>query len=164
MASSFIFDAKTGLYTLQRPVSPDEILSMARQITRRRFARRRLIQSPAHAKEHLSHLLAHFEHEVFCCLFLDNKHRVLAFEEMFRGTIDGASVHPREVVKQALKLNAAAVILVHNHPSGVPEPSRSDEQITQRLKEALALVDVRVLDHFVIGGDKAVSFSERGLL
>ena len=98
-------------------------------------------------------------------MFLDNRHRVIAFEELFTGTIDGTSVHPREVVRTALFHNAAAVILAHNHPSGVAEPSQADEQITRRLKDALALVDVRTLDHIIIGdGDSSVSFAERGLL
>jgi DNA repair protein RadC len=101
---------------------------------------------------------------VFACLFLDNRHRVIAFEELFRGTIDGASVHPREVVKHALHHNAAALILAHNHPSGVAEPSRADVQITRRLVAALGLVDIRVLDHLVIGDTEAVSLAERGQL
>jgi DNA repair protein RadC len=103
-------------------------------------------------------------HEVFCCLHLDNRNRVIAFEELFRGTIDGASVHPREVVKRALAHNAAALILAHNHPSGVAEPSQADEVITRRLSSALALVDIRVLDHLVVGDSACVSFAERGLL
>ena len=103
-------------------------------------------------------------HEIFCCLYLDNRHRVLAFEEMFSGTLSGASVYPREVVKAALKINAAAVIFAHNHPSGVAEPSQADEALTRRLKEALALVDIRVLDHLVIGDGEVVSFCDRGLL
>ena len=103
-------------------------------------------------------------HEGFCGVFLDNRHRVIALEELFRGTIDGASVHPREVVKRALAKNAAAVILAHNHPSGIAEPSQADELITRRLKEALALVDIRVLDHLVIGDGVCESFAERGLL
>lgn len=103
-------------------------------------------------------------YEVFCCLHLDNRHRLIAFEEMFRGTIDGASVHPREVVRQSLAHNSAAVILAHNHPSGVAEPSQADELITQRLKDALALVDVRVLDHVIVGDGRCLSFAEQGLL
>jgi DNA repair protein RadC len=103
-------------------------------------------------------------YEVFCCLFLDNRNRVIRLEELFRGTIDGASVHPREVVRQALACNAAAVILAHNHPSGIAEPSQADEFITRRLRGALALVDIRVLDHLIIGDGTAVSFAERGLL
>jgi len=119
--------------------------------------------SPDQTRQYLQLQLAYCQHEVFACLFLDNRNRVIAFDKMFRGTIDGASVYPREVVKEALKHNAAAVIFAHNHPSGVAEPSHADEQITKRLKEALALVDIRVLDHFVIG-DEIVSFAERGLL
>ena len=114
-------------------------------------------------KQYLKLKLKNKEYELFTVLFMDNRHRVICFEEMFRGTINCASVYPREVVKAALKHNAAAVVLAHNHPSGVAEPSRADEQITKRLKEALALVDVRVLDHFVVG-DEVVSFAERGLL
>lgn len=103
-------------------------------------------------------------YEVFCCLYLDNRHRLIAFEELFRGTIDRAGVHPREVLRQTLLHNAAAVIFAHNHPSGVLEPSQADELITRRLKEALALMDVRVLDHFIIGDGVCFSFSEAGLL
>ena len=105
-----------------------------------------------------------YPYEVFSCLFLDNRHRVIEFEELFRGTIDGASVHPREVVQRALYHNAAALILAHNHPSGVAEPSSADRRITQRLKEALALVEIRVLDHFIVGEGQPVSMAELGLM
>ena len=103
-------------------------------------------------------------HEVFAVLFLDNRHRVIAFEEMFRGTIDGASVHPREVVRRSLQHNAAALILCHNHPSGVAEPSQADRRITARLSDALGLIDVRVLDHLIIGDQECCSMARRGLL
>jgi DNA repair protein RadC len=103
-------------------------------------------------------------YEVFCCLFLDNRHRLIAFEELFRGTIDGASVHPREVVRQALLHNAASVIIAHNHPSGVADPSQADEGVTRRIRQALALVDVRLLDHLIVGDGRCFSFSEHGLL
>ena len=103
-------------------------------------------------------------YEVFCCLYLDNRHRLIAFEALFRGTIDRAGVHPREVLRQALAHNSAAVIFAHNHPSGILEPSQADELITRRLKEALALMDVRVLDHFIVGDDRCFSFCEHGLL
>jgi DNA repair protein RadC len=103
-------------------------------------------------------------YEVFCCLFLDNRHRLIAFEELFRGTIDGASVHPREVVRQALVHNAASVIIAHNHPSGVVDPSQADEGVTRRVRQALALVDVRLLDHLIVGDGRCFSFSEHGLL
>ena len=105
-----------------------------------------------------------YTREVFACLFLDNQHRLICYEEMFFGTIDGASVHPREVVKRTLFHNAAAIIFAHNHPSGVSEPSQADRRIAERLKAALSLVDVRVLDHMVIGDAEVTSFAERGLL
>ena len=108
--------------------------------------------------------MRHLGHELFCCLYLDNRHRVLRFDEMFRGTIDGTSVYPREVVKEALATNAAAVILAHNHPSGVAEPSQADERITRRLKSALELVDIRLLDHLIIGDGCSTSMASRGLL
>ena len=101
---------------------------------------------------------------MFCGLYLDNRHRLIAFQELFRGTIDGASVHPREVVREGLAHNAAAIILAHNHPSGVAEPSQADELITRRLADALALVDIRLLDHLIIAGPQTVSFAERGML
>ena len=121
------------------------------------------LSSPQDTRNYLRLKFAGLEHEVFACLFLDQRHRVICFEELFTGTIDGASVYPREVVKATLKHNAAAVIFAHNHPSGNAEPSQSDKHITGRLKEALALIDVRVLDHFVVG-DEVVSFAERGLI
>lgn len=122
------------------------------------------IRSPADTEAFLQARMRHLEHELFCCLFLDNRHRVLGFGELFRGTIDGTSVYPREVVKEALNINAAAVILAHNHPSGVAEPSQADERITLRLKSALDLVDIRLLDHFIIGDGRATSLASRGLV
>ena len=122
------------------------------------------IKSPADTESFLLSKMRHLDHELFCCLYLDNRHRVLRFDEMFRGTIDGTSVYPREVVKEALAVNAAAVILAHNHPSGVAEPSQADERITRRLKSALELVDIRLLDHLIIGDGRATSLASRGLL
>ncbi|GMR18804.1 MAG: DNA repair protein RadC [Gammaproteobacteria bacterium] len=122
------------------------------------------LTDPDSVKKYLRLKLSGLEHEVFSMLLLDTRHHVIDFVELFRGTIDGASVYPREVVKEALNHNAAAVILCHNHPSNVAEPSQADEALTKRLKDALALIDVWVLDHIVIGGGKAVSFAERGLL
>jgi DNA repair protein RadC len=122
------------------------------------------LEAPQATRSFLVAQLRDRPHEVFCCLHLDNRHRLIAFDELFRGTIDGASVHPREVVKQALARNAAAVIFAHNHPSGIAEPSQADELITTRLREALGLVDIRVLDHLVVGDNRCVSFAERGLL
>lgn len=122
------------------------------------------IRSPADTEDFLLARLRHLGHELFCCLFLDNRHRILRFDEMFRGTIDGTSVYPREVVKEALSVNAAAVILAHNHPSGVAEPSQADERITLRLKSALDLVDIRLLDHLIIGDGVITSLASRGLI
>ena len=122
------------------------------------------LTSPESALNLLRLKLEGQEREVFAVLFLDNRHRVIAYEELFFGTIDGASVYPREVVKAALRNNAAAVVLGHNHPSGYAEPSQADQRITQRLRDALALIDVRTLDHIVIGNNDYVSFAERGLM
>jgi DNA repair protein RadC len=122
------------------------------------------LTSPHLARDYLMAELRDRDHEVFCCLYLDSRHRLIGFEELFTGTIDGASVHPREVVKRALARRAAAVILAHNHPSGVAEPSRADELITVRLREALALVDIRVVDHVIIGEGAWVSLAERGVI
>ena len=120
--------------------------------------------SPGAVRDFLIAALRDRDYEVFCCLFLDNRHRLLAFEELFRGTIDGASVYPREVIKKSLARRAAAVIFAHNHPSGIAEPSHADEVITRRLKDALALVDIRVLDHVIVGDSTCVSLAERGAL
>ena len=139
-------------------------LEMGRRHLGARVTRGAALQSPRDTLDYLQASLRDRPYEVFCCLFLDNRHRVLAFEELFRGTLNGTAVYPREVVKRALALNAAAVILVHNNPSGVAEPSRADEVLTQRLQEALSLVEVRVLDHIVIGDGQTVCFSERGLI
>jgi DNA repair protein RadC len=122
------------------------------------------LASPRATREYLIARLRDLEHEVFCCLYLDNRHRLIEFEQMFRGTIDGASVYPREVVKQALQWNCAAVIIAHNHPSGIAEPSLADERITLRVKDALALVDIRLLDHIIVGDGASVSLAERGLV
>ncbi len=122
------------------------------------------LTSPRAARDFLIARLRDRDHEVFCCLFLDTRHRLLGFDELFRGTLDGASVHPREVVKTALARNAAAVILAHNHPSGVAEPSQADEIITARLRDALALVDIRLLDHLIVGDGTCASLAERGLV
>lgn len=119
---------------------------------------------PASTRRFLKSKLRRHDREVFACLFLDNQHRVITYEELFFGTIDGASVHPREVVKRVLYHNAAAVIFAHNHPSGVAEPSQADQRITERLKSALLLVDVRVLDHMIVGDSEVMSFAETGLI
>ena len=122
------------------------------------------LSSPDQVRNYLRVWMGEYKNEVFGCLFLDNRHRVLRLEELFQGTIDGAAVYPRVVLQKALECNAAAVVIFHNHPSGVAEPSNADEAITKRLKEALALIDVRVLDHFVVTAGETVSFAERGLI
>lgn len=123
-----------------------------------------VLTHPAACADYLRARIAAFPYEVFVCLFLDNRHRVIACEELFRGSIDGASVHPREVVRRCLAHNAAAVIFAHNHPSGVAEPSQADREITRHLRQSLELIEVRVLDHFVIGSGAALSLAERGWL
>lgn len=140
------------------------VLEMARRHLAERLQRESALESPQAVRDYLKAMLRHQPHEVFGCLFLDAKHRVLAFETLFHGSIDSASVYPREVVKRALAHNAAALILTHNHPSGVAEPSEADRQLTERLKAALALVEVRVLDHFVVGDGEPLSMAERGWL
>jgi DNA repair protein RadC len=139
-------------------------LELGRRHQEAKLVRGRALSSPGDARDYLSVQLRGYAFEVFACLFLDNRHRVISFDELFRGTIDGATVHPREVVKLALDHRAAAVIMAHNHPSGIAEASAADKALTQRLKDALALIDVRVLDHFIIGDGEVFSFAERGLL
>jgi len=159
-ASLMVRDAK-GHY---QPATADQILEAARQAIERKMQRGASFTSPAAVKEYLRAKLAGFEHEVFAVLFLDTRHRLIEYTEMFQGTIDSAEVHPREVVKAALRHNAAAVIVSHNHPSGNPEPSAADQALTQQLREALGLVDVRVLDHVIVAGNATASFAERGLI
>ena len=138
------------------------VLEMARRHLAERLRRDCALESPQAVRDYLKARLRHEPHEVFACLFLDAKHRVLAFEVLFHGSIDGASVYPRQVVKRALAHNAAAAILVHNHPSGVAEPSQADRQLTERLKEALGMIEVRVLDHFIVGDGEPLSMAEFG--
>ncbi len=140
------------------------VLEMARRHLLEGLQRGSALTSPADTRQYLQSRLRGYAHEVFACVFLDTRHRVISCDELFHGTIDGASVHPREVVKRALRHNAAAVILAHNHPSGVAEPSQADAALTRRLKSALGLVDIRVLDHLIIGDGPVVSLAERGLV
>jgi len=140
------------------------VLEMGRRHLAEGLRRDSALESPQQVRDYLKARLRHEPHEIFGCLFLDTRHRVLAFEALFHGTIDGASVYPRQVVKRALTHNAAAVILTHNHPSGVAEPSQADRLLTGRLKEALGLVDVRVLDHFIVGEGEPLSMAEYGWL
>lgn len=139
-------------------------LELARRHYEAQLMRSSAFDSPGAVRQFLHAQMRDFDHEVFAAMFLDNQHRMLRFERLFSGTLDAAAVYPREVVKRTLALGAGAVIFAHNHPSGVSEPSEADRRITQRLREALGLVDVRVLDHFVIGDGEMTSFAERGWL
>lgn len=147
-----------------RAAAADEIVQSAFALLAERLRSGDAMTTPDLVKDFVRVRLGAMEHEVFAVLFLDAQHRVIAFDPMFRGTLTQTSVYPREVVKESLRWNAAAVVLAHNHPSGTPEPSRADEHLTQALKAALQLVDVRVLDHIVVGAASVVSFAERGLL
>ncbi|PKM11939.1 MAG: hypothetical protein CVV13_07140 [Gammaproteobacteria bacterium HGW-Gammaproteobacteria-3] len=140
------------------------VLEMARRHFNEILQRGDALTSPEITRAYLSAQLRGYSYEVFACLFLDNQHRVIKLEELFRGTLDSASVYPREVAKRVLHHNAAAVIFAHNHPSGICEPSQSDKHITDKLKQALALFDIRVLDHFIIGDGQPYSFAEHGLI
>ena len=144
-----------------QPAPKETILSEARRLTGYQLRRRAAIASPDAAKEAIGLKLADLEYELFACLFLDTRHQVLAWREMFRGSVNRATVHPREVVKEALALNASAVILAHNHPSGGIEPSKEDLELTRTLTEILKVIDVRVLDHLIVG-DEVVSLAETG--
>ena len=140
------------------------VLEMAKRHYWQQLERGAALTDPSSAQAFIAAKLRDYPHEVFACLFLDNRHQVICFEEMFRGTIDGASVYPREVLQHCLKHNAAAIILAHNHPSGISEPSTSDRDITQKLTKTLNLVDIRVLDHIIVGDCECYSFAQQGLL
>ena len=140
------------------------VLELSRRYQHEMLVRGSPIESPEVTEQYLKSVLRDHPHEVFACLFLDTRHRVIAFEELFHGTIDGATVYPRVVAEKALRHGAAALIAAHNHPSGVSEPSLADQAITRRLKDALALLDIRLLDHFVIGDGRPVSMAARGML
>ena len=144
-------------------VQMQAVVEMSRRYLEEKIHRGDALYNPEDVKNYLKSRLQHYPFEVFTCLFLDNKHRVIEYEELFKGTIDGASVHPRELVRRVLHHNAAAIILAHNHPSGMAEPSHKDIEITNKLKQALEMIDVRVLDHLIIGDDM-FSFAERGLI
>lgn len=167
---SALFAADAGAFTqvsglgAAKYAQLQAVLEMARRALREKLDRGSALSSPQAVRDYLRLKLHERPHEVFVAVFLDAQNRVLAVEELFRGTLTQTSVYPREVVKRALHYNAAALIFAHNHPSGIAEPSRSDESLTQALKQALSLVDVKVLDHFVIGAGASMSFAERGLL
>ena len=159
----------TALFTVDangdyQPASRDAIVAAARQCLDQLLVRGESMDSPATVKDFLSLKMGSYDREVFSAVFLDAQNRVIEYRELFSGTLTQTSVYPREVVKTALQLNAAAMIVAHNHPSGAAEPSRADEHLTQVLKSSLALVDVRVLDHIVVAGGSVTSFAERGLL
>tara|TARA_R110002072_G_scaffold77138_1_gene180277 strand:+ start:5662 stop:6099 length:438 start_codon:yes stop_codon:yes gene_type:complete len=145
-------------------MTDDEIIQKARRILRSRVRRNTVLSSPAAVRDYFQMQLAGLSYEIFCVVFLDSQHRVLHFAELFTGTLDGAAVYPRRVVEESINHHAAALILCHNHPSGVSEPSAADRRITERLTSALALIDVRVLDHFIVSDDESYSFSESGLI
>jgi DNA repair protein RadC len=163
--------SKITLYTIDshtttgfREATLEEIMTGARHALSLRVRKGTVFTSPKVTADYLIARLGILQHEVFTLIYVDSRHRFIACEDLFRGTIDGASVHPREVVKEALRHNASSVILAHAHPSGVGEPSAADEMITRRLREALALVDIKILDHVIVAGGAATSFAQRGLL
>lgn len=162
-ASRQSFCAVRGLGTAKY-AQVQAAMEMARRVLDEPLRQGDPLRSPDDTRRYLSSRLATYPHEVFASLLLDNRHRVIRYLELFRGTIDGAAVYPREVVRLALEHNAAAVIFAHNHPSGVAEPSQADITLTGRLKEALKLVDIRVLDHMIVGHGEVVSLAERGLM
>lgn len=146
------------------PAEPEQVLAAAQQIVDARMARGASFKDPAVACNFFRDKLGHLEREVFAVAMLDARHRLIEYVELFQGTIDGAEVHPREVVRAALRLNAAGVLVAHNHPSGEVEPSAADRAVTARLKQALALVDVRLLDHVVVSGRQSLSMAAKGLV
>ncbi|MCD5992107.1 DNA repair protein RadC [Pseudomonas sp. CDFA 602] len=165
-----LLDADLAMFTSELGLGPAKfaqlqaVMEMARRHMAESLRRDSVLENPAQVRSYLKALLRHEPHEVFGCLFLDTKHRVLTFEILFHGTINAAYVHARQVVKRAMFHNAASLILCHNHPSGITDPSRSDIDLTKRLKEALLLVDVQVLDHVIIGDGEPLSMAERGLM
>jgi DNA repair protein RadC len=164
--NAFSLNETTGTYCAQESVTAEQIIEQAKQILTTKLCNTSstTFPNPSAVSSYLTIKLADKEREVFACLFLDSQHRLIQYEELFYGTIDSAAVYPREVVKAALRHNAAAVIFAHNHPSGLATPSEADKRITERLKSALDTVDIRTLDHFVIGHNEVISFAEKGLL
>ncbi|WP_423196653.1 MPN domain-containing protein [Cupriavidus sp. H19C3] len=166
---SFAFASSSSLMVCDgagqyRPAVADEVLQAAQRVLASQVRGANLLDSPAVVKDFLRTRLGTLPHEIFAALHLDAQNRVLDYVEMFRGTVSQTSVYPREVVKDALMRGSSALVLVHNHPSGVADPSRADEALTQALKSALSLIDVRVLDHLIVAGPTVLSFAERGLI
>jgi DNA repair protein RadC len=164
MSHTTLYITDTNTATGYREASLEEIMTTARQALNRKVHRGIGLTSPRVTRDYLIARLAEFPYEVFTLIYLDNHCRFIAAQDLFRGTIDSATVHPREVVKEALQHNAAKVILAHVHPSGIAEPSKADEYITDRLKQALGLVDIKVLDHIIVAGGETTSMAERGLI
>jgi DNA repair protein RadC len=154
----------TGAYAMESPITEADILQMAQQLAMSRLSKGQTLSEPRHVFNHLQTLLQYHKYEVFALLLLDTKYQIIGFRELFRGPPDGASIYPREVVKIALEHNAAAVILVHNYPSGNHEPSQADRTLTKTLKNALNMIGTQILDHVVVGIEGGVSFAERGYL
>ncbi len=159
--SSLLVRDDQGRYLM---ATADQILEAARQVIDQKIRRGASFTSPSEVKDYLKAKLSGYEREVFAVMLMDSKHCLIEYVELFQGTIDQAAVYPREVVKLAMQHNAAAMIISHNHPSGNPDPSRADEMLTKRLQDALALVDVRVLDHIIVAGNDTASVGERGLI
>tara|TARA_R110001599_G_scaffold256820_1_gene457115 strand:- start:83 stop:607 length:525 start_codon:yes stop_codon:yes gene_type:complete len=159
-----LVETDNNKWVLSEPVTTKQMYQILLTLLEQEYFRTDQLTSPQKTIQYLQVKLAKYEHEVFCCIYLDNQHHVIGFEELFRGTINAASVYPREVVKSCLMHNASAILLVHNHPSGDCQPSSADEMLTKRLVDALALVDIRVLDHILIAGASSISFAEIGLI
>ena len=154
----------SGLYTFTRPVAEKEVIEIACSLLKPKYDQNPILSSSRAVIDYLKLELSPLEREVFVCFFLNSKNKMIAFETIFLGTINFSAVHPREIIKRALYLNARAVIFAHNHPSGDPSPSREDIELTETLKAALKLVDLSVLDHIIVAGDRSVSLSDRGLI
>jgi len=161
---SLLVKADDNKYLLSEPVSTKQMYQLMLSLLEKEYFRTDQLTSPDKTRQYLQVKLAKYEQEVFCCIYLDSQHHVISFEELFIGGLDSCSVYPRQVIKRCLHHNAAAVVFSHNHPSGDPLPSNADKVLTNRLKEALALVDIRVLDHIVVGGARTISFAEQGLI
>ena len=164
MTPQLIAGELPGTYLLSDAVTDQQLMELAQRMAKRRLRKGRLVDKPDAVFNALKTLMMAYQHEIFGMLMLDNRHRIIEFKELFRGTIDSASVYPREIIKEVLTHNAAAVILVHNHPSGDPEPSVADRSITERIQKALSTIEVRLLDHVIVGSEGTCSFAERGLL
>jgi DNA repair protein RadC len=164
ISKSVLIENGEDMYMLSEPLSKKDIYYLMLDLLEEEYFRPDQLTSPAMTRKYLQLKLGSCEREVFSCVFLDSQHRVIKYEELFQGTIDSCSVTPRELVKRCLQLNCAAIILAHPHPSGDPTPSQADIRITERLKEALQLIDVRIIDHLIFGGADSVSLAERELL